>query len=105
MPSRPWARVTPWLVSVTVDHATRPMRDRALAELKQRGVDSRPFFELLQQMPPYSTCRSISATENATPEARRLADTGVNLPSATWLSHEDVSRVVTALRDATQARP
>jgi perosamine synthetase len=105
MPSRPWARVTPWLVSVTMNHATRSLRDRALAELKKRGIDSRPFFELLQQMPPYSKCRAVSATEDATPEARRFADTGMNLPSATWLRHEDVSRVVVALRDATRSRP
>lgn len=100
MPSRQWARVTPWLVSVTVDNATRAVRDRALTELRQRGIDSRPFFELLSTMPPYADCRRVSSTGAGTPAAEHLSITGLNLPSGTCLTEADAARVVGALEAA-----
>ncbi len=63
-----------------------------IAQLRARGIDSRPFFVPLHDQPPYRTGEAF-------PVAARLARTGMNLPSGTGLGPDEIATVCRALRE------
>jgi perosamine synthetase len=89
----PWAKNVYWMFSVLVDDSFGISRDDLMAHLKTRRIDSRPFFYPIHTMPPYATGQSL-------PVAERLARQGINLPSSTALTDDDIRRVVGAIREA-----
>jgi len=91
-PEAPWARNVFWMYSVVLadPHASR---DAVRARMKERGVDSRPFFHPLHTLPPYAVGKSLPVSES-------LASAGLNLPSGGRLQRADVDTVVNALAAA-----
>ena len=96
-PVAPWAEVTPWLFCVTVD-ADRfgRSRDQVMAWLQQDGIDTRPFFIPIHQLPPYADHQ----TRGVFPEADRLGSCGLNLPTFTGMKDEQVDRICETLAAA-----
>ncbi|HYI41901.1 MAG TPA: DegT/DnrJ/EryC1/StrS family aminotransferase [Allosphingosinicella sp.] len=95
-PVAPNVTIAPWLFSVTVDPNGfgRP-RDRVMADLDARGIETRPFFIPIHSLPPY---RERAQRQGADlPETDRLAASGLNLPTWPGLSDDEVSRVCDAL--------
>jgi len=64
--------------------ATLP-RDLFAERLRAQGVDSRPFFYPLSDMPPYRGARF-----ELSPPIRELAARGITLPSSTLLREEQI---------------
>ncbi len=95
-PAAPWAENVYWMYSVLVEPEFG--RDRAAVRegLRARGIDSRPFFVPLHELPPYRS-------DAAFPVATALARQGINLPSGTGLRPEEIATVCAALREL--ARP
>ncbi len=91
-PSQPWVEPTPWLYSVLL--ADRVRRDAAVAELRRNGIESRPFFEPLPALPPYG-----GAPASDFPCARRLADTGLSLPTFGGLRPAEAERVASIVEE------
>jgi len=89
-PAEAWAENVYWMYSVLVEPAFGPDRDAVREGLRAAGVDSRPFFVPLHELPPYRTAGRF-------PVATRLARTGINLPSGTGLSAEEIATVCRAL--------
>jgi len=85
-PEADWAKSVYWMYSVLVDESFPLSRDRLAAALKERGVDSRPFFRAIHTMPSHP--RSVYL-----PVAEDLAARGMNLPSSTKLTLEQVDYV------------
>ena len=77
--------------SVVLDEAAGIDRDDVICRLKERGIDSRPFF------PPFSSFPMFQQREGANPIAARLARQGINLPSGHNLTEADVDRVASRL--------
>jgi perosamine synthetase len=98
-PAEPWAVPVPWLVCAMLPQGTtRDERDVLIASLKEHGVDSRPYFHPLCNMPPYAECRRVGARGGPTlPVAEDLSARGLNLPSLTKLTPDDVARVAGAV--------
>jgi perosamine synthetase len=90
---RPWARNIYWMSSVVLDESLGISRDALIAGLKQRQIDSRPFF------PPMSSFPMFTNRAEANPVAYRIARQGLNLPSGHNLTEEIVDRVCGSLRD------
>jgi perosamine synthetase len=90
-PGEPWAENVYWMYSVLVEPAFGPSRDAVIAGLRARGVDSRPFFVPLHELPPYRQASSF-------PVATSLGARGINLPSGTGLHVDDITTVCHALR-------
>ncbi len=99
-PFRPWAEPVPWLVCALLpEGTTRARRDDLMAELKTAKIDSRPYFHLLCEMPPYASCRRVGADGGAAlPVAEDLSARGMNLPSVTWLDQVAAARISKALQ-------
>lgn len=75
-----------WMYSVLVTDEFPLSRDGLIRYLDERGVETRPFFVALNEQPPYRDARPF-------PVAGRLARQGINLPSASDLSDEDIDWV------------
>lgn len=89
-----------WLYSVALDDAVGCCtRDELMRRLLLHGIDTRPLFHPLHQMPPY---RSFGQ-ERAFPHSTRLAQNGFSLPSAVTMDDGDVDYVVGALKRALAA--
>lgn len=78
-----WATNAYWLVCLENRSWDLESRDRFMTELKKRGVDSRPFFYPMSQMP------YIDEKPN-TPVAERVYKQGINLPTYYDLKEEQV---------------
>jgi len=90
-----WAKNIYWMYSILVDDSARVSRDELMAHLKARKIDSRPFFHPIHTLPPYATGQSL-------PVAERLSRQGINLPSSTALTDDDIRRIARAIREALQ---
>jgi perosamine synthetase len=86
----PWARNAYWMVCVEVESLNDARRAELMKCLRERGVDSRPYFYPMSDMPMYERAD--------TPIAHRLAERGMNLPSYTGLTDEEIAFICTQLR-------
>lgn len=89
---KPWAENVYWLYSVLVEEDYRETRDELIMHLRADGIESRPFFIPIHTMPPYteSRCGELSVT-------LEIAERGINLPSSTSLTVEEVDRVCSVI--------
>lgn len=85
-PEMPWAKSVYWMYSILVNEGYGSTRDELMAKLKEKKVDSRPFFYPMHQLPIYKSDKPY-------PVADKLSANGLNLPSSAKLSKEDVERV------------
>lgn len=83
-----------WLYTVLLDPAVVTVdRDTFLRRLAaDYGIEARAFFPALHDQPAFRTGRALPA-----PIARRLAATGISLPTANGMTLADVDRVVTGV--------
>ncbi len=95
-PEMPWAKSVYWMHSVLVDEKKFGCsRDELAKKLKLKGVDSRPFFYPMHQLPAYKQEHS----DNDFPVAVELSRKGINLPSSVKLSEDDIRYVCGAIKD------
>ncbi len=92
----PGAKNVYWMVCLEVRGMTEEARARLMADLRARGVDSRPYFYPISDMPMYERAN--------TPVTHRVYATGINLPSYYDITREEVGyvceQVVDVLRKA-----
>ncbi len=77
-----------WMVTVLVRRGTR---DRIMASMREKGIETRPVFSPVHQMPMYQHYGAVC------PVADDLGERGINLPSWPLLSDEELARIVDAL--------
>lgn len=87
-----------WMVTAILDPSLGFTKDRLAERMRESGVDTRPFFFPLSQLPAYAREADVprARTENAT--AYRLAPYGINLPSGYNLTEELADRVCSIFR-------
>jgi perosamine synthetase len=96
-PVAPWATLSPWLYCVTIDKSLFGIdRDSLMAGLFEWGIDTRPFFIPLHTMPPYE--KTYQERPHPLPVTESLASVGVNLPTFTEMSNEQVSEVCNVIK-------
>ena len=79
-----------WMVSILTSESRD--RDPLRAHLKAGGIETRPVFNPIHQMPMYA------APERHFPVAENLASRGINLPSYPDLSRADVEAIGASIR-------
>jgi perosamine synthetase len=92
-----------WMVTALVSPHLKLTKERLIAKLSERGIDSRPFFYPLSQLPAYAGTEPARQAAARNPTAYRLTPYGINLPSALNLSRDQVAFVAAALREALDA--
>jgi perosamine synthetase len=95
-PERSWARNAFWLTSMVLDEHMD--RDNAMIKLRHKGIDSRPFFSPIHDLPPYrNRCRAVGKNGEDCPVSKNLASRGMNLPSGHRLERSDIQNICEAL--------
>jgi perosamine synthetase len=79
------------MVCLEVDSFDEARRNAFMGGLKQRGIDSRPYFCTMSSMPMYK--------QRPLPVAARKSQIGVNLPSYYDLTKLDVERIGLAVKE------
>lgn len=80
-----------WLYTVVLTERVRRSRDDVMASLAAAGVESRPVFYPMHDLPPYrDSTRSF-------PEADRLSAGGISLPTHGDLSEDDLDYICDSL--------
>jgi perosamine synthetase len=93
-PAAPWAEISPWLFSITVEAASYGRtRDDLMAVLADAGIETRPFFIPLHRLPMFQRSQALPITD-------RLGDTGMNLPTYPGMTDAMVEEVAAAVRKA-----
>jgi perosamine synthetase len=85
------ARPVNWISCAVVEGLNRERRDAVSVALRERGVDTRPFFYPVSMFPMYRRAEMI-----ATPVAHRLSESGFNLPTFIGITEKDVSDICRA---------
>ena len=80
-----WAKSAFWMVCLEVDWLDETCQNAFMQSLRERGIDSRPYFHTLSSMPMYE--------QVSLPVAARKSRTGLNLPSFFDLTQKDVGRI------------
>jgi len=88
-----WAKHAYWMFTVVLDEKVILSRDRVMAELEDRGIETRPVFPPIHAMPPYSR----ASDQGMFPVAERIAKRGISLPTWAGLTREEVRYVCHSL--------
>lgn len=88
-----------WMVTVVLDPKFGIEKFALMEGLKQRGVDSRPFFSRLSTIPAFRDRPEAARFLPPSPNGELMATYGVNLPSGYQLDEAAVDRVVAQLND------
>src|SRR5919109_4375160 len=93
----PWAKNVYWMYGVVLSEEAG-MDGAAFAQkLKERGIESRPFFLGLHEQPAFHQNGLFLGERN--PVAERIARQGLYLPSGLALSEEQITKVCDAVRE------
>ncbi|MBI2058270.1 MAG: LegC family aminotransferase [Nitrospirae bacterium] len=85
MPTPARTRATYWLFTLLVNHGGLPARRRIVRELDRWGVEARPLWHPIHNLPPYRNCQTLEI-EHSVDLHRR----GISLPSGVGLEPEEV---------------
>lgn len=88
-----WATNVHWLYSILVEDEYKISRDMLIKELKSNGVESRPFFMPLHNMPPFADCK-VSSMNNTD----YLEKHGLCLPSSVGLKVSEIETVCNIIK-------
>jgi perosamine synthetase len=88
----PWATNAYWLIAMEIVGFKEKERDEFMEKLKEKGVDSRPFFYPMSEMP-------YLKTEAETPITNSIAKKGINLPTYFDLKKEDVIYICNCIKE------
>jgi len=83
----PWARSIYWMTSILVHESSPVSRDDLMAALKARKVDTRAVFPAISQYPIWPSAQPPQ------PQALRIGQRAINLPSGVCLAHEEVAYI------------
>jgi perosamine synthetase len=99
---RPGTRNVYWMVSIVLPSDYPLKRDELMVALRERGIDSRPFFVPMHSLPHIAKYKTYSRDGEGCPHATRLGAQGLNLPSGSNLEESDVQLISNIIKELTQ---
>ncbi|OGG00995.1 aminotransferase DegT [Candidatus Gottesmanbacteria bacterium RBG_16_38_7b] len=81
-----------WLYSVIIDDPYPLTRDEVMEKLKNKGIETRPFFFPVNLLPPYKSSQKF-------PNSNYLFQHGLNLPSGYNLTPGEITFICQQIRD------
>lgn len=92
-----WARSVYWMYGLVLDEEAGMDASEFAQRLRDRGIDTRPFFLGLHEQPVFHK-RGLFKSERY-PVAERIARQGLYLPSGLTLTEEQLSQVCDAVHE------
>lgn len=93
-PEKEWAENGFWLYTILLDESLSAKRDELMEKLSKKGVETRPAFYPLHEMPPYSEY----GKGKAFPNSKNISYRGISLPSSVNLLDEEIQNVIETLK-------
>lgn len=90
-PEEEYAENVYWMYSILIGDEYGVDRDTLMKKLKEKGIDSRPFFYPVHMMPFFKGGQDY-------PLAEDLSKRGINLPSSVNLRNDQIERIVDAIK-------
>lgn len=91
-----WGKSVYWMYAPILSENARISRDAVLEALAKKGIETRPFFYPLSDLPPY---KGEHDTARDFPKSAFLSRQGFNLPSSPGLSEEQISFIAQTLKE------
>ncbi|MSP43451.1 MAG: DegT/DnrJ/EryC1/StrS family aminotransferase [Alphaproteobacteria bacterium] len=88
-----------WMVTAILPPQFRMDKPALMAAFREHGVATRPMFDPLSDIPAFSSTPQAALARARNHVSYAIAPRGINLPSGFNLTHEDVARVCTALKE------
>jgi len=88
-----------WMVTVVLDPRLGLNKTQLMEKLRERGMDTRPFFHPLSSLPAYEDSEQAHIAQRRNLAAYRISPYALNLPSALRLEQEDIANVCRALKN------
>lgn len=91
-PVAAWAEPAPWLFCIIVDKEVYGhSRDELISFLSEKGVETRPFFIPLHQLPPFR--EESQRRRDYLPVTGKLGKSGMNLPTYSDLTDQEIELI------------
>ena len=87
-----------WMSTIVFDADLGMTKEQLIPMMRERGVDTRPFFYPLSAIPAFRDTPEAVQARSRNHNAYAISPYGINLPSALNLTRDDVHQVVHALR-------
>lgn len=87
-----WAKHCYWMYTILVNSNQNDNRNQLMNYLANQGIETRPIFYPMHQMPPHYS-------ELSYPNADDISARGINLPTHTSLTREDVCYIANKIKD------
>lgn len=94
-PEKEWAFNGYWLYTTIVDAQAGISRDELIEKLMKNGVETRPVFYPLHEMPPY---RPYVRKGQTFPVTDHLSQNGISFPSSVTITLEEQESILNAVR-------
>ena len=88
-----WAKNVFWMVCLELEGFSAEGRDLFMLALKAKGIDSRPYFCPISEMPMYQSGAILN------PVAHQISRTGLNLPSYYDISDKQIRYICQNVKD------
>ena len=88
-----WAKNAYWMICIEKDNYTESQRDEFIKKLKEKNVDSRPYFYPISDMPMYKNNNIF------TPITHKIYKRGLNLPSYFDITEKQVNYICKVVRE------
>jgi perosamine synthetase len=95
-PEADWAKSIYWLYSILIEEDFGIDRDKLIAELVERGIETRPFFIPMHKQPVFKEMGLISGEF---PIADELCAKGICLPSSSSLEEKQVEFICDVIKE------
>jgi perosamine synthetase len=95
-PEATWAKNVYWMYTVLVENSFGTERDKLMAFLKEKGIDTRSVFYPIHIQPVYAE----QYKGEKYPVAGKLGRKGVNLPSGNTLTKDQIRFIVETIASA-----
>ena len=90
---QPWARHVYWMYTVYLNFGGEAERDAVMAIMAEDGIETRPVFYPMHVLPPY-------LEDTSYPVGDMWAGRGINLPTHSFITPEDIQRVSASIKQA-----
>ncbi len=97
-PQESWAINGYWLYTAILKESANISRDTLMEKMLKNGVETRPAFYPLHEMPPYKNYPSKSSFENS----KHISAQGISFPSSVNISQEELDNIAQALHSIFQ---
>ncbi|RLI83344.1 hypothetical protein DRP04_01785 [Archaeoglobales archaeon] len=92
-----WAKNVYWMYGILIEDNFGISRDKLMLRLAEKGIETRPFFTPMHQLPCF---RRRGLFENTHyPVAEELGHKGLLLPSGSDLTLEEIEYIVNAIKE------